>query len=629
MAMRVRFGESSQLVQVGFAFQLDYPPPSGEGFPAEVYFHDLFLGHTRQGLYARGGVSSLSRVYGFKSTGEAIADVSVGNRPHLFSNAVTHNQAVYGSILQNLQLFGEALGFGSTSIVVPSSEKPMRHETYSGELIIDRQVLHESVAAYQFYDTSVDIRCTNGLLRQFVTLSNISPPQGVISGWNAGNTCTWCVDDLFDKLRGNTVHSLSAADGQLTLRSMSNFSLETSDFGLEVSYHMLSQNLVDGVYCEWDSSVYVPFQYPDVTIEPVVTGSYSTVYGGNVRYRYYNGKTNSSSPDIGRLFDSYNGGGAHRSFPVVLSDASSDLTVILRESDMAISSLADDRFLQPFVRDVYADFRSVATSSAFSASDAVKSLEGYLGINILQNLQKLPSLASAIPQLRTAVDLAGRLLARDLSFHTWKDIVSLVTSTHLQNSFQWQPIVRLITEYGPKLAATFSVLGLRTGDTVGYGSFRAELHNKLGRKDVTLLTRTKIVLSSDIPSWLTALTGVDALGLLPKPSNLWDLIPFTFLVNWFTGVGEAIRRAESTILLSTLPAYYVHTYTLTSPLTEDELVLLKASSDRSRAASLRIYVRDVTTFTPAPHDSHLDFGIPQGFPSYGTLGSLIWQLFFS
>jgi hypothetical protein len=128
---------------------------------------------------------------------------------------------------------------------------------------------------------------------------------------------------------------------------------------------------------------------------------------------------------------------------------------------------------------------------------------------------------------------------------------------------------------------------------------------------------------------LSAAVGLDALGLLPKASNLWDLLPFTFVVNWFTGVGEAIRRAEYAMFLATIPAYYVHSYTLSSPLSDDELDLLKMSSSISEPACLRVYVRDVTKRPPFPRDTRLGFGLPSGIPSLGSLGSLLYQLIFA
>jgi hypothetical protein len=218
---------------------------------------------------------------------------------------------------------------------------------------------------------------------------------------------------------------------------------------------------------------------------------------------------------------------------------------------------------------------------------------------------------------------------RDLRLSTFKEILDLATSTHLQAVFEWRPYYELLTRYIPQVLSTMDSIGDIRTNSIGYGSFSFKFTNEFGRKEVTLKTRTKIVMDASPSGLLSAAVGLDALGLLPKASNLWDLLPFTFVVNWFTGVGEAIRRAEYATFLASVPAYYVHTYTLSSPLSDDELDLLKMSSSISEPACLRIYVRDVTNRPPFPRDTRFGFGLPSGIPSVGSLGSLLYQLIFA
>lgn len=627
MSMRVCFSSRRQPVRVGFAFQTDYSPPSGEGFPLEVYYHDLLLSHCRSRFYAVAGMADLSQVFGFWDVAGSPESLSASRRPSPFLDSERHNRASYGSFFQNLQLFGSVLGLSESPIVVaPEFEHPMRHSSFSGELLIDQQGTVELYTDYDFFGHSAHIRHTNGELRQIVYLDSIAPCQGDVMSWHSGDLCTFCIDDLCISLLGQSVQNFSSVDGQLTRRTLSGLEFSKSDSGLKISYDMRTDNLVDGVYCTWRSTIRIPFGYAAPSIVPVVGGGYWTSYWAPTTFSFDSGSTNSTADHLGRFSDSYKPGGTLSSFPVVLSGAHSDFHSSHSQAVSVTDQLQDGRFIKPFFDEITSNFGDIVGSSLFSSVDAFNSMEGYLGTNVLQNLAKLKDIASALPKIREAVDVLSRLTRRDLSISTFKEIMDLATSTHLQASFEWRPWLSILTDYLPRLSQTFETLGLRPQRLVGYGSFRAELHNALGRMDVSLLTRTKIVMSNGGNSWLTALTGLDALGILPKPSNLWDLLPFTFLVNWFTGVGAAMRRGEASVILASLPAYYVHTYTLSSPLTGDELRLVKASSDPSRPASLRVYIRDVTTFTPSPRDSRFDFGIPHGVPFIGTLGSLAYQL---
>jgi len=273
-------------------------------------------------------------------------------------------------------------------------------------------------------------------------------------------------------------------------------------------------------------------------------------------------------------------------------------------------------------------WHDITPSSLFSTVDAFKEAEGYLGVNILQNLAKLPSMSKAFPDFLKALDILGKLARRDVNLLTLKEILDLSTSTFLQGNFEWRPYYTLVTEYIPKLVSTLHTLGDIGSNAIGHGSFSFKFNHEFGREDVTLLTRTKLVMDTSPSGLLSAVLGIDALGLLPKASNLWDLLPFSFVANWFTGIGESMRRAEYSLLVATIPAYFVHSYTLTSPLSTHELDLLEMSSGDVEPAALRLYYRDVSLYSPIPRDSKFGFGIPSNLPSLGVLGSLLYQLIF-
>jgi hypothetical protein len=90
-----------------------------------------------------------------------------------------------------------------------------------------------------------------------------------------------------------------------------------------------------------------------------------------------------------------------------------------------------------------------------------------------------------------------------------------------------------------------------------------------------------------------------------------------------------MRRAEYLLLMATIPAYFVHSFTLTSPLSSDELDLLEMSSSYDDPASLRVYIRDVSLYVPPVRDSRFGFGLPEKLPSLDVIGSLLFQLFLS
>jgi hypothetical protein len=625
MSLRIRGSEHARVVKTGYAFQVAYGGQTA-GLRFEVQVHDLMLPFLGYYFYCPSTVRPVSRVIGFIGVPDSATDLKVSTRPEPFYDPNgTHDFLAYGSFLANLQLFASSLG--APALVAPSSEgeHAMRHVTYSGELSAKQTDFPTYTDSLNFYGTFVPCRNYHGMIYQFMTVNSVIPLDVTPYGWNGGGVVSFNILDFLDGLIGKEISNLSAVDGQLTNRVFSDLSYDLSDSGLAIRYRMRTFNLVDGVNCEWVSSVRVTFVDPPGDISPVVGGSYSSRYTGTCTFSFVGSILNTGQTDS----DSQVGTGVYRSFPLYLSQATTSISGEWDQISRCHRSLSDNRFLIPFRDAVYQDFYDIATSSLFSTVDAFKMAEASLNTNVLQTLAKIPKIFDALPEIGKAVDLLGRLVKRDLRLSTFKEILDLATSTHLQAVFEWRPYYELLTRYIPQVLSTMDSIGDIRTNSIGYGSFSFKFTNEFGRKEVTLKTRTKIVMDASPSGLLSAAVGLDALGLLPKASNLWDLLPFTFVVNWFTGVGEAIRRAEYATFLASVPAYYVHTYTLSSPLSDDELDLLKMSSSISEPACLRIYVRDVTNRPPFPRDTRFGFGLPSGIPSVGSLGSLLYQLIFA
>jgi len=626
MSLSILASQHSRLIKTSYAFQVQYSPPRG-GLPLEVAYHDLLLAYCSNQFYCSHTARPVSKVIGFVGVPDSLDTFIVSTEPVPFHDpGGQHDYKAYGSFLTNLQLFASTLG--APALVAPSSrgEHPCRHVTYSGELMAEQTDVPTFLEDYDFFGFVSKVRNTHGMVYQYLTVNSVNPLDVMVSGWYGGGIVSHNILDLLDNLIGQEVNSLSAADGELTLRTLSGVGYSISNTGLAVQYHMRSHNLVNEVVCDWDSVIRVGFVDPPGDTSPVVGGVYSSRYTGTTEFSFTGIVT---GPGVNFSdSDKQVGSGIYRSFPLYHSYTSATIAGDWDNSSRCYTDLSGHRFLIPFRDAVYQDFADIATSSLFSTVDAFKMAEASLDTNVLQTLAKLPNIVSSLPDIRKAIDLLGRLSRRDLRLSTFKEILDLATSTHLQAVFEWRPYMDLLTRYIPQVLSTMHLLGDIRANAIGYGSFAFKFVNEFGRKEVTLRTRTKIVMDASASALLSATLGLDALGLLPKASNLWDLLPFTFVVNWFTGVGEAIRRSEYAALLATIPAYYVHTYTLSSPLSADELDLLKMSNSSSKPACLRLFVRDVTSRTPFPRDTRFGFGIPSGIPSVGTLGSLLYQLIF-
>jgi hypothetical protein len=543
-----------------------------------------------------------------------------------------YDDRVYGNFSRNLQVFGAVLsGHPWKGPEAHRTERPCIHATYSGEVFARREPFPDTDSDFDFYGYNAKIRRLVGNFFYGATVTSVVPLEVSPTILDFGPSHMLNVLDLLDCLSGfGEVQNVSVVSGSLLDRRVSDVSYTLSPDRLVVQYHCSSKNLLQGDEWNWDSEVVVEFVPITPTRVPVVGGFYQTVYTYPTIYRFRRLSQTGWTGSVGRLEDDYVAPQPYWGFPIPLSTLDTyNVFDDVKNVERARNQFSLGVYLSNFEQAVGREWMSIVPSSSFSAVDAFLKAEGDLGVDSLQNLVKLPQIASALPKLKEALDVLSHLARRDLSLSTAKEIASLASSTILQANFQWAPYKRLLTEYLPLMVSSLQHLSDSSRKAVGYGSFRFQLHGQLGRDEVTLLTRTKIVMDTSALSLLSTFIGIDTIGVLPKPSNLWDLVPFSFVVNWFTGVGAAIKNAEYSLVLATVPAYFVHTYTLVSHLSDDELAYVGAASANSLPVSLRIYRRDVSIHSPFPRDSKFGFGLPTQLPPLGTVAALLYQLIFS
>lgn len=637
MSLKVQYSRNYQLVKTGFGVWCGYSPSPDDCYNHTVQALDLLLpilGTLK--FYVPGGPRPLHAFCGLTTDLGELETFTISNRPRslrVISNS--YDSDYYGSFFRNLQVFGSVLSGASFSPPSAINENYGRHATYSGSTSLRQTDVSHSIVDYNFYGytVKVDKLATNSMFT-FATINSLLPLDATISSQCCyGDQWTYNLIDLLDFIKSNIVDVVGFVGPHLFRRTITSLTYDYTDDYLLIKYGT-DTTRSDGVVVNWDSSIRIPLGNPPRTISPYVGLTVNTTL--NTRpitfsYRLTGSKLDAgnpcltSGPDTSDEFSSE----PYSSYPIFISTPGPTDSAVIEKLSKGYAQLRNNVFLEPFRRSVESAWVDVVPSSLFSSVDAFKKAEGYLGVNVLQNLAKIPDIVSALPKIREALDVLGRLVRRDLSLSTIREILDLATSTNLQANFQWRPFLALITEYLPRMLATFDSLGLPTSVVKSYGQFRFKFApGEFGRDSVTLVTRTKIVMDSSPSGLLSAALNFDALGLLPKASNLWDLLPFTFVVNWFTGIGEAIRRAEYTLLLATIPAYFVHSYTFESPLRDSELESLGMSSTGPHIASLRLYYRDKTLFNPVVRDSRFGFGIPTQLPSLGVMGSLLYQLIF-
>lgn len=267
----------------------------------------------------------------------------------------------------------------------------------------------------------------------------------------------------------------------------------------------------------------------------------------------------------------------------------------------------------------------IRAACALSSAAAMSDLQASTDTDLLQTLAKIPEIATQLPNIRAAIKIVRDLAHREL--HPG-EILDFLSQLRLQQSFQWRPEFDLLTKYLPKIAAVILSFSGKGNTISGRGRYDYDFLSEECYRTAHLTVRTKIVAANSFSDLAATYLKLDSLGILPTPANIWDMIPFSFVVNWFTNMGKRIRvlgTLANMWLLS--PVVIVHSYELTSVFTPAELesMQLREAPGAESVISMKIYKREITRYVPLLGHTHFDFERPTGTPDWSVVASLLWQ----
>jgi len=282
------------------------------------------------------------------------------------------------------------------------------------------------------------------------------------------------------------------------------------------------------------------------------------------------------------------------------------------------------------IEDVFRDWinqnmSDIRPASALSTAAAMNDLESSANTDVLQTLVKIVDISSQVPNLVEGINILRRLKGHD--FSCIPEILDFVSKLRLQQSFQWRPEFDLLLKYLPQIPGILSSLSVTKPTVIGRGKYEYRFLPTECPRDTKLVVRSKIVASSHLQRDLVSYLRLDALGITPSAANLWDLIPYSFVVNWFTNMGARMRVVGQLANLWLLDVVVlVHTFTLTSDLTDEEMNKCElANSLPGLNPHLRVFVREVSAYIPLYSASRFDFERPTRAPDWSIVASLLWQ----
>jgi hypothetical protein len=276
------------------------------------------------------------------------------------------------------------------------------------------------------------------------------------------------------------------------------------------------------------------------------------------------------------------------------------------------------------------DLPNIRPSSFLAASSALETNLEILSANHIENLSQLKSLLDLLPDLGSLPKLAAKAINGDPSAII--DLTDYVTDAVLRARFAQNPTSSDIEEVLIAGDIRKRILDLTTSKRLTvYGKFSWEIPaglNYVGSGQLTLETRSKIRLVTDFSSLMASLLTMNSVGLLPTLSRVWETLPFTFVVDWFTNMSERIKLVDNQALFFAIrSSWTVYSYKLSYYPTPLELAEygLEVPPSSSEPFSISAYYREFTRTAPRLRDSKYDFLAVNSTPNLVTVASLMWQ----
>lgn len=270
----------------------------------------------------------------------------------------------------------------------------------------------------------------------------------------------------------------------------------------------------------------------------------------------------------------------------------------------------------------------IAPSAYASSTKAVDHWSSIIDANLLESASEIGELLSLLPT--STMDAFFRFLGA-IPKAKWLagllQLADFAANTYLLWKFGLEPFASDLQEVSEKID---DVARRARAGTAGVKSLRGMNVHHFSIGDgywapFKLTTRSEVICSFPAYSTLMAILPLKLSGLDPSPSQGWDLVPFSFAVDWFFNIGGKIRAGETYFhMLTARVEGCVHSYKIEGKVTDLPFRFVDPRFDCSDLVFTK-YWRLVSAYFPPPKTSRFDFLSPGDPPMLIGL-SLLWSL---
>lgn len=274
-----------------------------------------------------------------------------------------------------------------------------------------------------------------------------------------------------------------------------------------------------------------------------------------------------------------------------------------------------------YINKIHDDIRPVA---CLSANDALESYSS--SSNFLESIPELPAILTSIRDVAKIGRMIKMISSGDLAAVPFA--IDLLADGYLAYKYGAKPLASDIDEARRIATMYYERLDNLSKDlpVALYGKFDFQIpgapQDIPGKLFVT--ARSKMVLRQSPSGLLAYVIALDNVGLLPTLARIWDLVPFSFVIDWFTSLSDRFSDIDHATIRAALDVdYYIHTF-------EYRLILDQSFYTPFRRSGVnypefRVFKRERSLRHPLFQESRYDFHPPRGFNKHLLAsGALLW-----
>lgn len=272
-------------------------------------------------------------------------------------------------------------------------------------------------------------------------------------------------------------------------------------------------------------------------------------------------------------------------------------------------------------------FSSCVAGNAVSSIDAVNSHYGTLSrSDHIETIAELGDILSPIDVGKAMFGILGRRKANLTA------LLDLLADAKLTYSFALAPtiddakeVARNLNKFRRKLLDPH-LYGPHT--IYGKRSWTLEDDEFAPYQRVLVECRSKIRVRNNIDTLLPYILPPRGVGLLPSFSSAWNLLPYSFVLDWITRTGSSVSLLEDQAILLLLDVEYsTHSVTVYYDFDEDDMedYSFRSLGKSGSHVGYKSYIRYVKKALPIIGPTILPIIGDVGIPDFGTAGALLYK----